>query len=81
MQYLSPWFDDAARAAKAGDYASEDEISEFIQTRSYVDALITIRFDYAPDPRQLDWYFLTTAPQHNLTLATTTVPTFDREHA
>ena len=81
VHYLSPWFDDAARAAKAGDYASEDEISEFIQTRSYVDALITIRFDYAPDPRQLDWYFLTTAPQHNLTLATTTVPTFDREHA
>ena len=81
VQYLSPWFDDAARAAKAGDYASEDEISEFIQTRSYVDALITIRFDYAPDPRQLDWYFLTTAPQHSLTLATTTASTFDREHA
>lgn len=74
VQYLSPWFDDAARAALAGDYASEDEISEFIQTRLYVEALMSIRFDYAPDPRQLDWYFLTSALQHVITIAPTATP-------
>jgi hypothetical protein len=66
VQYLSPWPYDAARAAKGGDYASEDEISEFIQTRPYVDAIASLDFTYDPDPASLDWYFLTSAKQHEI---------------
>ncbi|WP_315833157.1 hypothetical protein [Bradyrhizobium prioriisuperbiae] len=64
VQYLSPWFYDAARATKGGNYASEDEIIEFVQTRAYVDAVVSIAFDYHPQPQNLEWYFLTSAKQH-----------------
>lgn len=66
VRYLSPWFYDAARAAKGGDYASEDEIIEFVQTRPYVDAVLSIGFDYHPKTKHLDWYFLTSAKQHDI---------------
>ncbi|HEY0406176.1 MAG TPA: hypothetical protein VGC89_10635 [Pyrinomonadaceae bacterium] len=64
--YLSPWFYDAARAAKAGRYVSEDDISEFVQTRPYVAAMISISYQYDPLPLSLDWYFLTSARQHQI---------------
>ncbi|HEX7315691.1 MAG TPA: hypothetical protein VF297_17360 [Pyrinomonadaceae bacterium] len=64
VQYLSPWFYDAERAAKGGRYASEDDISEFIQTRPYVEAMSDIKFRYDPPPTGLDWYFLTSARKH-----------------
>ena len=63
VQYLSPWYDDAARAAKEGHYATEDEISEFVQTRPYAAALESIAFSYDP-PVRPEWYFLTSAAGH-----------------
>lgn len=66
VQYLSPWYYDAERAAKGGSYASEDNISEFIQTRSYVEAMNSILFSYDPKPELLDWYFLTSAASHRI---------------
>jgi len=64
IQYLSPWFYDTERAAKGGQYASEDNISEFIQTRPYVEVMNDIGFAYEPDPDRLQWYFLTSAAKH-----------------
>ena len=69
VQYLSPWFYDAERASTQGRYASEDAITQFIQTRAYVAALVDIRFDYDPPPSSLDWYFLTSAKSHSITQA------------
>lgn len=66
VQYLSPWFYDAARAARGGRYASEADISEFIQTRPYVETMDSISFSYEPRPDGLDWYFLTSARQHKI---------------
>lgn len=67
VRYLSPWYYDADRAAKGGRYASENEISEFIQTRPYVAALTALEFQYTPDPDSLEWYFLTSAVRHSIT--------------
>jgi hypothetical protein len=64
VRYLSPWYYDAARAAKEGRYANEDEISEFVQTRPYVAALESIAFSYSPEREELEWYFLTSAAEH-----------------
>lgn len=69
IQYLSPWFYDAARAAKSGTYAMEDDISEFVQNRPYVEALQEIGFEYDP-PEKPDWYFLTSAEEHDIQEAT-----------
>jgi len=49
VRYLSPWFYDAARAAKPDRYFAEADISDFIQTRHYVATLIDIAFSYTPD--------------------------------
>src|SRR5215213_6212293 len=64
VKYLSPWFCDTARAERGARYASESDISEFIQTRPYVEAMDSISFRYEPEPQSLDWYFLTSARQH-----------------
>lgn len=66
VAYLSPWFYDAARAARGGSYASEDDVSEFIQTRPYVDALLRLRLRYSPRRTTVDWCFLTSAQQHEI---------------
>jgi len=72
VQYLSPWFYDAARAAKEGRYAYEDEISELVQNRPYVAALAAISFQYDPPEWQErpEWYFLTSAAAHVIEVAT-----------
>ncbi len=67
VEYLSPWFYDATRAAKGGDYATPHAISEFIQNRPYVAALDQFTLQYDPDPEKLDWYFLTSAIVHHIT--------------
>lgn len=69
VQYLSPWFYDAERAARGGRYISEADISEFIQTRPYVEAMSSIKLEYEPAPQILDWYFLTSARQHKIQVA------------
>lgn len=69
IQYLSPWFYDAAREATGGRYVMEDDISEFVQTRPYVEALQEISFAYDP-PEKFDWYYLTSAEQHDVEEAT-----------
>lgn len=66
VQYLSPWYYDAERAAKEGRYASEDNISEFIQTRPYVEALDEICFYYDLQLETLQWCFLTSAAEHDI---------------
>lgn len=67
VQYLSPWFYDVERAEKQGRYATEDEISEFIQTRPYVESLQTLAFEYDRDPAKMEWYFLTSQTAHEIT--------------
>jgi hypothetical protein len=69
VEYLSPWFYDAARATTGGRYVSEGDISEFIQTRPYVEALLAIELEYEPPRHTLDWYFLTSAQQHQIRVA------------
>lgn len=66
INYLSPWFYDVDRAAKGGTYATEANISEFIQTRPYVEVMLSISLTHSPKPRTLDWYFLTSAKQHQI---------------
>ena len=66
VQYLAPWFYDNARAAKGGYYVSEADISEFIQTRPYVNAMISLAFIYKPKRKTYDWYFLTSAQKHQI---------------
>jgi len=69
IDYLSPWFYDAARAAQSGRYFSEADISEFIQTRPYVELMISINLKHEPPRQYLDWYFLTSAEQHEIRAA------------
>ncbi|MBX7224096.1 MAG: baseplate J/gp47 family protein [Blastocatellia bacterium] len=65
--YLSPWFYDADRAARGGRYAAEADITEFILTRPYVEAVDSLSFTYDPPGyHRLDWYFLTSAERHVL---------------
>lgn len=64
IAYLSPWFYDAARAARQGRYAFESDISEFIQTRPYVEAMLSLKLHHEWPPVAPDWYFLTSAPSH-----------------
>jgi hypothetical protein len=66
IDYLSPWFYDAARAALGGRYISEADISEFIQTRPYVELMISINLKHEPPRQYLDWYFLTSAKEHRI---------------
>jgi len=67
IQYLSPWFYNVERATMRGAYASEDAISQFIETRPYVDSIVDISFDYNPPREGLNWYFLTSATSHSIT--------------
>ncbi|NTX39324.1 hypothetical protein HUA78_33305 [Myxococcus sp. CA033] len=71
VEYLSPWFYDASRATRQGRYGSEADISEFIQTRPYVAALLSLELGHTPPPETLesDWYFLTSATRHELQAA------------
>lgn len=66
VQYLSPWTPDAARGSRGPRYYTEDEISDFIQSRPYVATLIDAGYHYTPDPQPLDWYYLTSAEQHQI---------------
>ncbi len=67
IEYLSPWFYDAARAAQGANYVTEDAIAEFIETRPYVDALAALSLAYTPGLESVSWCFLTSATQHALT--------------
>ena len=64
VAWLSPWFYDAERATREGSYAFEGDISEFIQTRPYVEGLRTLKLVHTPSPKTLEWYFLTSADRH-----------------
>lgn len=68
-RYLSPWFYDAARAAKGGRYADKDEIEAFLETRPGVDGIWGFEVTYDPPLDQLDWYFLTSATKHDIVAA------------
>ncbi|MCE9672074.1 baseplate J/gp47 family protein [Myxococcus stipitatus] len=76
VEYLSPWYYDAERATRSGQYASEADISEFIQTRPYVSLLSSLELRHSPEPAALDsdWYFLTSAPHHDLEDANAPAP-------
>lgn len=66
VQYLSPWFYDAARAGAR--YWEEAEISAFIQSRPYVALLTSLKL--TPDPvgeaEPADWCFVTSARAHDI---------------
>jgi hypothetical protein len=68
VRYLSPWFYDAARAARGGQYASQDDIAAFLESRPEVDSVASIAFEYDPPSSQqgTDWVFLTSAESHDL---------------
>ena len=69
VQYLSPWFYDAERAAKGSRYWEEAEVSAFIQTRPYVAQLRRLRLipDRASEQVKADWCFVTSAKSHDIT--------------
>jgi hypothetical protein len=69
VKYLSPWFYDAARAAKGGRYANKDEIEAFIEAQPDVDGLWGFDVSYDRPIDDLDWYFLTSATKHDLAVA------------
>ncbi|MDB5600918.1 MAG: hypothetical protein JWN71_2962 [Xanthobacteraceae bacterium] len=69
VRYLSPWFYNAARAAKGGRYVDRDEIEAFVDNQPGVDALLSFDVTYDPPPDDLDWYFLTSAQQHDIAAA------------
>ena len=63
---LSPWFPDPPWAASGQGYPIEDDIAELLRARPDVVSVLDVRFDYAPDPADLDWYYLTSAPSHHI---------------
>jgi hypothetical protein len=65
--YLSPWFYDVERASLKGAYVDEDAIRQFIQMRTYVKAVTSIRLTYDTPLDSLDCYFLTSAKSHHIT--------------
>lgn len=69
VQYLSPWFYDAERAAKGSRYWEEAEVSAFIQTRPYVAQLRKLKLtpDRASEQLKADWCFVTSAKSHDIT--------------
>lgn len=69
VHYLSPWFYDAERASGDVRYWQEAEISTFIQTRPYVDALRTLKLhtEAPTDDTSADWCFMTSAKSHAIT--------------
>lgn len=69
IAYLSPWYYDAARAAQGGGYVSEDSIATYIRQRPYVAAILTISYEYDPDPSMLQWCYMTSALAHDITAA------------
>ncbi|AKF86916.1 hypothetical protein MFUL124B02_35695 [Myxococcus fulvus 124B02] len=68
VEYLSPWYFDASRATRQGQYGSSADISDFIQTRPYVEELRSLELEHTPQPETLesDWYFLTSETRHSL---------------
>lgn len=66
VAWLSPWFYDAARAARQGRYAGKADVAEFIRSRSYVQALASLDLKHHPHPEALPWYFLTSAREHHV---------------
>lgn len=69
VRYLSPWFYDAARAAKGGRYVAKDEIEAFIEAQPMVDGLWDFDISYDRSIDDLDWYFLTSAKEHDIVAA------------
>ena len=69
IAYLSPWFYDAARAARRGRYTSPADVGEFIHSRPYVEGLVKLALS-APDRGCRNWCFLTSAHQHKISAAT-----------
>ncbi len=71
VQYLSPWFYNIARTTRDGDYASEADIASFILNRPYVSAMTGIKYFYSPSVEELktDWYFLTSAQKHDISIS------------
>ena len=69
VRYLSPWFYDAARAATRGRYANEDEIEAFIETQPGVEGLWNFEVKYDRPTEDLEWYFLTSAQEHDIVAA------------
>ena len=70
VAYLSPWFYDAERAAKGGDYVEPDEIEAFISSRPYVRWVVDMSLETSPGPghdERADWCFLTSAEGHSIT--------------
>lgn len=71
VEYLSPWFYREVRSVRDGDYASEADIASFILNRPYVRTMGSIAYFYEPTPETLksDWYFLTSAKQHTISIS------------
>jgi hypothetical protein len=65
VAWLSPWSPDAAWAADH-DCALEADVSRFIRSRPYVDALLGVEISHDPAPETLEWYFLTSAERHDV---------------
>ncbi|MDX1998899.1 MAG: baseplate J/gp47 family protein [Thermoanaerobaculia bacterium] len=73
-RYLSPAWYDAERAARGGEYASEEDIADWLASRPEVKTLEAISFAYDPPRESLPWYFLTSAASHVLYPAGTVPP-------
>jgi hypothetical protein len=65
VAWLSPWSPDAEWAADQG-CALETDVSRFIRSRPYVEALLGLEISHDPAPETLEWYFLTSATRHEL---------------
>lgn len=78
VQELSPWSVRPPWVIAGEDYPTEDDIAELIRTRPYVVALTSLVCDYTPaDLTKLDWYFLTSAPEHSITASAAAPATED----
>jgi hypothetical protein len=65
LAWLSPWSPDAVWTGDH-DCALEADVSRFIRSRPYVDALLDLELSHDPAPTTLEWYFLTSATRHDL---------------
>lgn len=60
---LSPWTHDGPDAMAS---VTETGISDFIQTRPYVEALTSLKLEYDPPLATVRWCFLTSAQSHRI---------------
>lgn len=66
VSFLSPW-PDPALGPRPDDYYTAEAVARFIRGRPYVRGILSLAYAPDPPPPAPGWYYLTSAPTHDLT--------------